>query len=170
MDRAIRHLKYTLVGIVTLFACSASIADSTGVIKGHVLLPGRLHADDLDKQAKVYIYLSDYTPKGHGQVFPWDAPIVKVQTRAIASLNDHKVDFKFIDLKKGIYGVSVLLDTGRPHVPPGSRNFTAFPGDYTGGSHDEIKLDGGLTVEVSIDSGLYVSIPDGYDAPLYPPD
>jgi hypothetical protein len=55
-------------------------------------------------------------------------------------------------------------------VPPGSLNFTAFPGDYTGGMKDNVKLESGRTIEVSIKSGMYITIPDGYKAPLYSPD
>jgi hypothetical protein len=69
-----------------------------------------------------------------------------------------------------MYGVSVLVDTGRPHVPHGSLNFAAYPGDYTGGTKENIELDGDQTVEVSINEGLYVTIPDGYEAPLYSPE
>ena len=63
--------------------------------------------------------------------------------------------------------MSVLVDTGRPHVPQGSLNFTAFPGDYAGGTQKELDLEDGQIVEVSISEGLYVSVPDGYQAPLY---
>ena len=88
----------------------------------------------------------------------------------IKSLKNHRIFFEFKELPKGIYGISVLVDTGRPHVPEGSLNFTAWPGDYAGGTNENLIIEEGQTVEVSISDGLYVSIPDGYQAPLYSPD
>jgi hypothetical protein len=35
---------------------------------------------------------------------------------------------------------------------------------------DNVKLESGRTIEVSIKSGMYITIPDGYKAPLYSPD
>lgn len=146
---------------------SFSKSSSTGAIKGYVLLPSEIDMSMVPKEAKVYIYLKNYTPKHGKEVFPWDAPIIKVLDFEISTLRSHRVSFEFTDLPKGMYGVSVLVDTGRPHVLHGSLNLTAFPGDYTGGTRENVILEYNQTVEVSIDEGLYVTIPDGYEAPLY---
>ncbi len=42
-----------------------------------------------------------------------------------------------------------------------------MPGDYAGGTKDNLKLKSSQTIEVAITEGLYVTIPDGYEAPLY---
>ena len=143
---------------------------SLGTIKGYVQLPRRIDIAHVPNEATVYIYLQDYTPQAGKEVPPWEAPIKKVIDLKINSLRSHKVSFEFRDLPKGIYGVSVLIDTGRPHVPQGSVNFTAYPGDYAGGTAENVTLEADQTVEVSIEEGLYVTIPDGYDAPLYSPE
>jgi hypothetical protein len=119
------------------------------------------------KEAKVFVYLSDYTPKDGKEVYPWDAPVKKVMDFEIRSLKTHILAFEFGDLPKGVYGVSVLVDTGRPHVPQGSLNFTTFPGDYAGGTKENLELDNNQTIEVSIEEGMYLTIPAGYEAPLY---
>ena len=99
---------------------------------------------------------------------PINVPLnYKVNKVYLWSPNRSIIPFKFENLPKGSYGVSVLIDTGRPHVPPGSLNFTAFPGDYAGSIKSNVKLESNQTIEVSIEKGLYVTIPDGYDAPLY---
>ncbi|GMR06101.1 MAG: hypothetical protein BMS9Abin25_0684 [Gammaproteobacteria bacterium] len=149
---------------------SFSNAASTGTIRGYVLLPNKIDMASVPKEAKVYIYLKDYTPKNGREVFPWDAPIKKVIDFDINSLKKYRITFEFRDLQEGIYGVSVLVDTGRPHVPHGSLNFTAFPGDYAGGTKENLKLESSQTIEVAIMEGLYVTIPDGYEAPLYSPN
>jgi hypothetical protein len=145
-------------------------SESKGKIKGYVLLPYKIDTATVPNEAKVYIYLKDYTPKDGKEILPWEAPIKKVIDLQINSLRDHKVFFEFRDLPKGMYGVSVLVDTGRPHVPYGSLDFTAYPGDYAAGTKENKELEGDQTVEVSINEGLYVTIPDGYDAPLYSPE
>ena len=168
--------KSVIILILVLFThfCFApysfSKSASTGTIRGYVLLPNKIDMATVPKEAKVYIYLKDYTPIGGKEVFPWDAPVKKVIERDISSLKSHRVAFEFKDLPKGLYGVSVLIDTGRPHVPHGSLNFTAFPGDYAGGAKDNVKLEYNQTIEVSINEGTYVTIPAGYDAPLYSPE
>ena len=153
-----------LISSLSLLSCSS---DSNGTIKGYVLLPNEIDMSASAKEAKVYIYLRDVTPVGGKKVLPWEAPIKKILAREIRPLKDHRIDFEFKELTKGVYAVSVLIDTGRPHVPRGSHNFTAHPGDYAGGVEDNIKLEGNETFEVSIESGMYISIPDGYTAPLY---
>jgi hypothetical protein len=149
---------------------SFSKSASTGTIRGYVLLPKEIDMATVPKEAKVYIYLNDYTPVHGKEVFPWDAPIKKVIEHDISLLKSHKVAFEFRDLPKGLYGVSVLVDTGRPHVPHGSLDFIAFPGDYAGGTRDNVKVEYNQTIEVSINEGMYVTIPDGYEAPLYSPE
>ena len=168
-----RTLNISIVLLLTIFCFTTySFAeyDLLGNIKGYVLLPNRIDIATVPNEAKVYIYLKDYTPKDGKEVFPWEAPIKEVIDFQINLLGDHSVAFEFKDLPKGRYGVSVLIDTGRPHVPHGSLNFTAYPGDYTGGTKENIALEGDQTVEVSINEGLYVTIPDGYEAPLFSPE
>ena len=156
-----------IISLLCLVICSCSDSASNGIIKGHVLLPNVIDMATVPKEAKCYIYLKDYTPKHGKEVFPWDAPIKNVIDFKINSLKIHRVVFEFRDLPKGIYGVSVLVDTGRPYVPHRSLNFTAFPGDYSGGTKENLKLESSQTIEVAITDGLYVTIPDGYEAPLY---
>jgi hypothetical protein len=158
-----------LVCIHTLFSegCSSSKPDPDGTIRGHVLLPEKIEMATLPEEAKVFIYLKDFTPKDGKEVPPWEAPVKKVIDLQIRALEHHRIPFEFKNLPKGLYGVSVLIDTGRPHVSPGSLNFTAFPGDYAGGLKSNVKLENNQTVEVYVEKGLYVTIPDGYDAPLY---
>lgn len=176
MDRGSITQRSLIIVIVVLlnlfFAITYSFSESAskGEIKGYVLLPNRIDIPTVANEAKVYIYLTDYTPKDGKEIFPWEAPIKEVIDFKINSLRDHKVFFEFRDLPKGMYGVSVLVDTGRPHVPHGSLNFTAYPGDYAGGTKENVNIEGDQTVEVSINEGLYVTIPDGYDAPLYSPE
>jgi hypothetical protein len=140
------------------------------MIRGFVLIPDDIELSTAPEEAKVYIYLVDYTPKEGKKVPPWEAPTKEVKEFQVNTLKSHKVVFEFGGLQKGRYGVSVLVDTGRPHVPKGSLNFTAFPGDYAGGTQKEWDVEDGQTVEVSISEGLYVTIPDGYQAPLYSPE
>jgi hypothetical protein len=137
------------------------------MIKGFVSVPDNIELSSAPEQAKIFIYLVDYTPEGDKEVLPWEAPIKEVKDLQINSLQSRNVAFEFGGLQTGRYGVSVLVDTGRPHVPKGSLNLTAFPGDYAGGTQKELDVEEGKTVEVSISEGLYVSIPDGYQAPLY---
>ena len=170
MKKPVIILILILIGPFCFAPYSFSKSSPTGTIKGYVLLPSKIDMSKVPKEAKVYIYLKNYTPKHDKKVFPWDAPITKVMDFDVSSLRSHRVAFEFTDLPKGVYGVSVLVDTGRPHVPHGSLNFTAFPGDYTGGTRENVKLEYSQTAEVSIDEGLYVTIPDGYDAPLYSPE
>jgi hypothetical protein len=159
-----------LICLFCFTPCSFSESTSNGTIRGSVLLPKEIDMASVPKEAKLYIYLKDYTPVQGKEVFPWEAPIKKVIEHDISSLKSHKVAFEFRDLPKGIYGVSVLIDTGRPHVPHGSLNFTAFPGDYAGGTKDNVKLEYNQTIEVSINEGMYVTIPEGYESPLYAPE
>jgi hypothetical protein len=159
-----------LIGFFCLIPCSCSKSSSGGKIKGSVLLPDKIDIATVPKEAKVYIYLKDYSPVNGKDVLPWEAPTKKVIEHQINSLENHRINFEFKNLPSGLYGVSVLVDTGRPHVSKGSTDFTAFPGDYTGGTKDNIKLEDNQTVEVSIESGMYLTIPDGYDAPLYSPE
>ena len=152
-----------------LLSCSSD-SSSGATIKGHVVLAKKIDLSAAAEEADIYIYLKDYTSRDGKEVLPWEAPIKEVITRQIRPLKSHRVAFEFKDLPEGVYGVSVLIDTGRPHVRPGSRNFTAFPGDYTGGVTDNVELKSNETVEVSIKDGMYVTIPDGYTAPLYSSD
>lgn len=154
------------IGLFGLFSCSSN-SGSRGTIRGHVLLPNEIDISAAAEEAKIYVYLKDYTPKDGKEVLPWEAPIKEVIEMEIRPLKSRRVSFEFKDLPEGVYGVSVLIDTGRPHVRPGSQNFTAFPGDYTGGVTDNVELESNETVEVSIKYGMYVSVPDGYTAPLY---
>ena len=134
-----------------------------------MVIPARVDLSAVPPEAKLFIYLKDYTPKAGKAVLPWEAPTLEVIDLTIRSLKGHRVSYVFGDLPAGSYGVSVLIDTGRPHVTPGSRDFTAYPGDYAGGSRDDVVLGPGGVVELSIDNGLYVPIPAGYEAPVYLP-
>ena len=158
-----------LLFIISLFSVSCSNPKSgpMGKIRGYVLLPDKIETATVPKEAKVYIYLQDYTPRNGKKVLPWEAPIKRVIEYEISSVKSHKIAFQFADLREGTYGVSVLVDTGRPHVLPGSLNFTAFPGDYAGCSKDIVKLEHNQIKEVSIGEWFYVTIPDGYEAPTY---
>jgi hypothetical protein len=157
---------YLIIGSFGLLSCSSN-SGSSATINGHVLLPNEIDISATAEEAKIYIYLKDYTPEDGEDVLPWEAPIKEVIKREIRPLKSHRVSFEFKGLPEGVYGVSVLIDTGRPHVPSGSHNFTAFPGDYTSGVTDNVELKSNETVEVSIKYGMYVSVPDGYTAPLY---
>lgn len=147
-----------------------SVSAAAGTIRGTVILPNKIELAAEPNEARVIIYVMDVTPEHGKPVMPWDAPIRKVIDYEIKSLKNHRVSFEFGNLPKGIYGVSVLVDTGRPHVPPGSLNFAAFPGDYAGGTRENLPLDDNQTIEVSIGEGFYVTIPEGYAAPLYSPE
>lgn len=160
-------LVFALINPFCFVACDSRKPASTGVIRGYVRLPDKIDLAATPKEAKLYVYLKDYAPKQGKEVFPWEAPVNEVLDFEINSLKSHRVAFEFLNLPKGTYGVSVLIDTGRPHVSPGSMNFTAFPGDYTGGTKDNVNLEHNQAVEVSINQGLYITIPDGYEAPLY---
>ncbi len=161
-------LRMVVIGFLAIISCSQS--GTSGTITGVVLLPSKIELATVAMEAKIYIYLKDYTPNNGKEVPPWEAPIRNVVDAHIKSLTNHRVSFEFKDLSKGIYGISVLVDTGRPHVPDGSLNFTAFPGDYVSGTKESLNIEEGQIVEASISDGLYVSIPDGYQAPLYSSD
>ena len=163
-------LQSMLLGLFGLAVFSCTESGSSGMIRGFVLIPDEIELSTAPEEAKLFIYLVDYTPKGDKEVLPWEAPTREVKEFQINTLKNHKVSFEFGGLREGKYGVSVLVDTGRPHVPEGSLNFTAFPGDYAGGAQEELDVDDGQAVEVSISEGLYVSIPEGYQAPLYSPE
>ena len=159
-----------LLALLWLALLSCTESGSNGTIRGFVLVPKEIDLATAPNEAKLYIYLVDYTPKEGKQVPPWEAPTKGVKASQINTLKNHKVSFEFGGLGKGKYGVSVLVDTGRPHVPEGSLNFTAFPGDYAGGTQEELDVEDGQAVEVSISEGLYVTVPEGYQAPLYSPE
>ncbi len=160
-----------VAGLLCLVLCSCSKPDPAGgTIAGHVRLAGKIDIASAPREAKVYVYLKELTPKAGKAVPPWETPVLDVQAFGIRGMKDRKVAFAFRDLAKGEYGVSVLVDTGRPHVPDGSRNFAALPGDYAGGTKENVKVEPGRTTEVVIEEGLYVTIPDGYEAPLYAPE
>jgi len=159
-----------VIGLLFFAIISYSQSATGGNISGAVLIPDEIELATVPKEAKIYIYLKDYTPYNGKEVLPWEAPTRQVVDAYIKSLQNHWVSFEFRELPKGIYGISVLVDTGRPHVAKGSLNFTAYPGDYAGGTKESIIIKQGQTVEVLISEGLYVSIPDGYQAPLYAPD
>ncbi len=160
-------LQSIALALLWVAAISCSDSRSSGMIRGFVPVPEEIELSAAPKEAKLYVYLVDYTSKGDKEVLPWEAPSKEVKEFQINRLKDHKVSFEFGGLREGKYGVSVLVDTGRPHVRDGSLNFTAFPGDYAGGTRQELDLEDGQTLEVSISEGLYVSIPEGYQAPLY---
>jgi len=170
MKERVIILILVLVSPFCLIPYAFSESASNGTIRGYVLLPEEIVLAEAPKEAKVYTYLNDYTPVDGKEVLPWNAPIKEVIEHDIRSLKSHSVAFEFKDLPKGVYGVSFLIDTGRPHVPHGSLNFTAFPGDYAGGTRGGAKLGSDQTIEVSISEGLYVTIPEGYEAPLYSPE
>ncbi len=150
---------------IIFYSCSQSKPDCT--IKGYVTLPKAIDPAAAPKEAFIYIYLEDYTPKDGKKVMPWDASVMKVVDVAIYSLTSHQVPFAFNKLPEGLYGVSVLIDIGRPHVSKGSTNFIAYPGDYAGGTKENVQLEKGQTKEVMIKDGMYVTIPEGYESPLY---
>jgi len=159
-----------LVALFSFIANAYSESSSSGVIKGSVSLPAEIDLPAAPKEAKVYVYLSDYTPKEGKRVAPWEAPIKKVIFFRLNSLEAHDITFAFTQLPQGIYSVSVLVDTGRPHVPEGSQNYIAYPGDYAGGTKENLGLEKDQIIEVSINRGLYVTVPGGYTAPLYSPE
>ena len=170
MKERVIILVLMLIGPFCFTSYAFSEPAAHGMIRGYVLLPEDIVLATVPKEAKVYIYLTDYTPVNGKDILPWDAPIKEFLEHDIRSLKSHKVAFEFKDLPKGLYGVSFLVDTGRPHVPHGSLHFTAFPGDYAGGTRDNVKLESDQTVEVSMNEGMYVTIPEGYEAPLYSPE
>lgn len=158
------------IGFFCLIPFSCSKSSTGNNIQGYVVLPDKIDIVTVPKEAKVYIYLKDYSSVNGKDILPWEAPTKKVIEHQISSLKNHRINFEFKNLPSGLYGVSVLVDTGRPHMRKGSVDFTAFPGDYTGGTKDNVKLEDNQTIEVSIESGMYLTIPDGYDAPLYSPE
>lgn len=167
MGKTLINISIVLAGLLCIMLLSCSKPNSGGAIKGYVLMPKGIDRENMPPEAKLFIYLRDYSPKQGKEVAPWEAPIKKVLDFKIDSLKDQKVSFKFGALPKGVYHVSVLIDTGRPHVSPGSLNFTAYPGDYTGGTKENIELKDGQIKEISITEGSYLTIPKGYKAPLY---
>jgi hypothetical protein len=169
MKKRVILLVSTLIGLFCLTPCALSKSAANSTIKGYVILSKKIVLASAPQAAKVYIYLSDYTPVDGKEVFPWDAPVTEVIAHDLSLLKHHKVAFQFENLAQGQYGVSVLVDTGRPHVPKGSQNFTAFPGDYAGGTKEKLILGPNQTIEVSITEGMYVTIPEGYQAPLFSP-
>jgi len=170
MEKTILVLSFLLLITFYVLPFPVSHAASKGIIRGHVIIPKDIVFSMAPKEAKIFIHLNDYTPKAGRTVLPWEAPTLMVIEHDLKSLTRHRVDFEFSQISGGRYGVSVLIDMGRPHVPRGSHNFTAYPGDYAGGTTEDIELGQDQHVEISIDGGLYVTIPEGYDAPLYAPE
>ena len=151
-------------------------ASGSATLKGTVLIPIDLDLAASLPEAKLFIYASDYTPKAGHAVMPWEAPIIQViehPIAALASAGTRHVPFEFTRLPPGLYGVSVLFDIGKPHVPVTflercrARFLIANPGDYAGGTEQEIALGAGQSESVTIDKGFFVPVPKGYQSPLY---
>jgi len=162
--------------LVAPAAETRATAHGTGAITGTVLIPADLDVTASPPEAKLFIYLSDYTSKDGHAVMPWAAPIVQVidhPIAALATVGTRHVPFEFTQLPPGTYGVSVLFDTGKPHVPITflercrARFLIAHPGDYAGGTEQEIHLGAGQVETVSIDKGMFVTVPEGYQSPVY---
>jgi hypothetical protein len=142
-------------------------SDSTGVIRGHVVVPKTLDTEKSPKEAKIFVYILDLAIwKRTKQPRP---PIDLVQEFPIRDIKEKKVSFEFTNVKPGKYQVSAFIDNGRPHIRPGSKAFVAYPGDYTSLKDPEVTLKAGEVKEVAILYGAYIKIPDGYTSPIYLP-
>lgn len=160
-------IRTVMVALLAFAITSCSPSKTSGSIKGVVQIPNDIKLEEAPAEAKVYIALKNYATKEGKPIPPWEAPTLEVVETQINALERHRMSFAFQGVPTGIYGISVLIDTGRPHVHGGSLDFTAYPGDYAGGTNEHLRIEADQTVEVSISEGLYVPIPDGYQAPLY---
>jgi hypothetical protein len=162
-----RHVA-AIVSIVVLFStfvgCNSSSTQEKGSIHGSSLVPKNLDVTKAEKEAKYYTYLQDASKQRGESAFP---PVLKVISYDLNSLKGKNVTFEFKDLDPGEYLVSVHIDSGRPYVRPGSKAFTAYPGDYTTMNEEPVTVNGGQVTEVSITSGAYISVPEGYTSPVH---
>ncbi len=156
------------VSILVLFCaavgCNSSPGQEKGTIRGSCLVPTKLDAAKAEKEAKYYIYLQKPSENSDKSPFP---PVLQVIAYDLKSLAGKHVTFEFKDLDPGSYLVSVHIDSGRPYVRPGSKAFVAYPGDYTSMNRKPVKVSAGQVAEVSITSGAYIPVPNGYTSPLY---
>jgi hypothetical protein len=139
-----------------------------GVIRGHVVIPKKLDTPSAPPEAKVYVYLIDLA-KWDKNKQPWP-PVGTVLDFPISSIKGPKLEFQFRDVPPGSYQVSAFIDSGRPHVRPGSKSFVSYPGDYTSLQDPEVTLKAGEEKEVAISYGAYMKVPDGYTSPKYLPE
>lgn len=152
------------IACTLLFACEQV---PRGSVRATVVL-----AQDLDRagapiEADVIAYLRDLAPVDGVRPGPWDAPVVEQQRVALRSVTRREVSFTFDGVPVGEYAVFVLVDTGRPHVRPGSENFPPRPGDYHGRTHREVIVGEGAPRAVRIEARIQVLVPEGYEAPMY---
>ena len=151
--------------LLAIISCSSEPAN--GRVSGIVIIPIAVDPRKASEHAKVFVYVRDYTSIKVEERELQQGPIVAVQDYLVGQLESNELSFEFPQLKPGTYQISVLIDLGRPHVSPGSQTFVAYPGDYSGWTKPNIRVVAGETKEVKIDYGIYITIPEGYQSPLY---
>lgn len=156
--------------IVGLMFCPLGVysSDSTGIIRGYVIVPQRLDTAKAAKEARIYVYVTDMAAWDKSKQ-PWP-PVDQVLEFPIREIKEKKVSFEFTNVKPGKYQVSAFIDSGRPHVRPGSKAFTAYPGDYTSLKDPKVTIKAGEVKEVVITYGAYIKVPEGYSSPTYLPE
>ena len=155
-------------GVLIILAAAFSCSEPPkGQITGVVVIPEKVEPEKASEHENVFLYVRDYTGIEEGQREFQEGPVVAVRKYPVNQLEGRELTFAFSGLEPGIYQVSCLIDIGRPHVSPGSQAFIAYPGDFSGWTQPNIRLDAGETEKVKIDYGMYVAIPKGYESPLY---
>ena len=140
----------------------------TGVIRGDVVVPKGLDTSSAPIESKLYVYLVDVR-KWDKKNVPWP-PIGPVKDFPIRSIKGPKVAFEFRNVPPSTYQVHVFIDTGRPHVRPGSKSFIAYPGDYVSLKDPEVSIKPGEEKEVTLSYGTRIAVPEGYSSPKFLPD
>ena len=102
-------LRSTLLGLLWLAVIACSESGSKGMIRGFVLIPDDIELSTAPEQAKIYIYLVDYTPKEGKEVPPWEAPTKEVKEFQINTLNSHKIAFEFEEFRPALIHQVVLF-------------------------------------------------------------
>lgn len=168
-----RNGKAFVLGAALLFLVqcpSCGTEEKSNTLIARVNIPDRVDVSQVSEKAYVYVSLNDFTPKGGKEPKPWEAPLLRTGKHQLVKIETAEVTSRFDNLPDGVYGISVLIDAGRPYVRDGSSDFTAYPGDYAGGTTENVQLEGGRTIKVSVSDGMYISVPEGYESPDYLPE
>lgn len=139
----------------------------TGNVFVTAVLSQELDIENAPDEADVILYLRDLAPIGGEKPGPWDAPVVDHHRVKLNTLHTREVAFTFTSVPAGEYAVFVLVDSGRPHVRPGSTNFPPRPGDFHGRTRQGVLVREGMTSPVEVEARIQVLLPEGYAAPLY---